>query len=217
MKAVALAMAASGAESDGSDDSERYGGGRGSRDPDRVSTKDLPKWSAKRGDYPEWQWEAASIFEAAKLGDTMDGSNRSWLTSGDAKIKAKYKRKILLAFRLQLRMISRTTEEGRTLRMMIQDEFGEEHDGYLLGQYLNQYAMQLSPSDIKELKEKLRAYQFKAEETPEKWDLRMQQMLATFKRIPEGKRDMTKADLSDMLLDKMPDSCQTYVQYVQGG
>ena len=45
----------------------------------------------------------------------------------------------------------------------------------------------------------------------------MQQMLATFKRIPEGKRGMTKADLSDMLLDKIPDSCQTYVQYVQGG
>ena len=45
VKALALAMAASGAESDGSDDSERYGGGRGSRDPDRVSTKDLPKWT----------------------------------------------------------------------------------------------------------------------------------------------------------------------------
>ena len=66
---MGLVMAASGAESDGSDDSERYGSGCGSRDPDRVSAKDLPKWSAKRGDYPEWQWEAASIFEAAKLGD----------------------------------------------------------------------------------------------------------------------------------------------------
>ena len=51
VKALALAMAASGAESDGSDDSERYGSGRGSRDPDRVSTKDLPKWTGKRGDY----------------------------------------------------------------------------------------------------------------------------------------------------------------------
>ena len=38
VKALALAMAASGAESDGSDDSERYGSGRGSRDP-----KDGPK------------------------------------------------------------------------------------------------------------------------------------------------------------------------------
>ena len=54
VKALVLAMAASGAESDGSDDSERYGSGRGSRDPDRVSTKDLPKWTGKRGDYPEW-------------------------------------------------------------------------------------------------------------------------------------------------------------------
>ena len=90
---MALAMAASGAESDGSDDSERYGGGRGSRDPDRVSTKDLPKWTGKRGDYPEWQWEATPHFEAANLGDTMDGSNMSRLTSSDAKIKAKYKKK----------------------------------------------------------------------------------------------------------------------------
>ena len=116
VKALALAMAASGAESDGSDDSERYGSGRGSRDPDRVSAKDLPKWSAKRGDYPEWQWEAAPHFEAANLGDTMDGSNRSRLTSSDAKVKAKYKKKNLQAFCMLLRMLSRSTPRRRRLR-----------------------------------------------------------------------------------------------------
>ena len=42
--------------------------------------------------YPKWYWEAASHFEAANLGDTMDGSNRSRLNLSDAKIKAKYKK-----------------------------------------------------------------------------------------------------------------------------
>ena len=43
----------------------------------------------------------------------------------------------------------------------------------------------------------------------------MQRMYALWERIPAAKRGGTVADLSDLLLDKMPRSCATYCQYVR--
>ena len=58
------------------------------------------------------------------------------------------------------------------------------------------------PGD-RQLKKRVEALKFSANETPEKWSYKMQMLLDMWKRIPADKRGGTIADLSDMLLDKV--------------
>ena len=58
---------------------------------------------------------------------------------------------------------------------------------------------QLTPAEVKQLKKRVEALKFSANETPEKWSYKMQLLLNMWKRIPADKRSGTIADLSDTL------------------
>ena len=167
-----------------------------------------PEWDGKKESYTEWRWEATPYLDSLGLESVRRGRNRSVLTTS-ASSKEAVTMVIALnkLFRVILRMIKRVGTEAKALRLMIRAEFGEERDGYLLWMYLEQYANDVTQAEVKVLKHKLSLVSFKPAGTPEEWELQMQQMYEMWLRIPEGKRGGTIADLSDMLLDKMPASC----------
>ena len=65
------------------------------------------------------------------------------------------------------------------------------------------------------LKRDIAALSLKDSDTPGHWAYKMQLLLKLWKQLPPGKRGGTIADLSDALLDKVPATCRTYVQYVR--
>ena len=148
---------------------------------------------------------------------TLEGENKDDVTSGDAAVRDEYVRKNGDLFREILRMFNAKSEAGKTLMLQIQDEFDNDHDGYGLWEYLKAWASSLTPAEVKQLKKRVEALKFSANETPEKWSYKMQLLLNMWKRIPADKRGGTIADLSDTLLDKVLEvpSCKSYTQYVK--
>ena len=111
--------------------------------------------------------------------------------------------------------ISKKKVEGLTLLAQLHDEFGEDKDGYELRQYLEGHAKDRTPAEIKRELKFIRDMKFSDKERPEIWAYRCQMLLAKWKRLPAGRRGGTISDLSDMLLDKVPESCRTYVEYLR--
>ena len=174
-----------------------------------------PEWSGERDDHADWAWEAMPHLDSMGLEEVRLGLNRWKMVSSDSKIKKKYHKHLRKLFRSVLRMISKRTTAGKSLRLMLRAEFGEERDGYLLLEYLSNYAAEMNPAQIKSLKKEIAGTTFSARSTPSEWELVMQELYHKWMRIPVGKRGGSVADLSDLLLDKMPHECRAYVQYVR--
>ena len=101
------------------------------------------------------------------------------------------------------------------MRMMIKSDFGNDRDGYGLIEYLTMWANDLTQAEIKRIKRDIAAVTLRETDTPDMWGFKMQSLLKLWEQLPPGKRGGPIADLSDMLLDKVPASCATYVQYVR--
>ena len=86
---------------------------------------------------------------------TLEGENRDDPTSGDATVRDEYVRKNGDLFREILRMFNAKSEAGKTLMLQIQDEFGNDHDGYGLWEYLKAWASSLTPAEVKQLKKRV--------------------------------------------------------------
>ena len=114
---------------------------------------------------------------------TLEGDNRDDATSSDATVRDEYVRKNGDLFREILRMFNAKSEAGKTLMLQIQDEFGNDHDGYGLWEYLKAWASSLTPAEVKVLKKRVEALKFSASETPEKWSYKMQLLLNMWKRM----------------------------------
>ena len=181
-----------------------------------------PIWNGVKADYPAWLWEAVPFLDSMGLKKYRppvlnEEQHTNMLKHGTQDEITKAESMLEKLFRAFLRMISRSKDhpEAITLRMMIQAEFAEERDGFLLMLYVEGYANDQSVAEVKVLKRDIQEMVFRANETPAQWELKMQQLYVLWKRIPEAKRGGTVADLSDMLLDKMPTSCHSYVMYVR--
>ena len=121
-----------------------------------------PEWSGERDDHADWAWEAMPHLDSMGLEEVRLGLNRWKMVSSDSKIKKKYHKHLRKLFRSVLRMISKRTTAGKSLRLMLRAEFGEERDGYLLLEYLSNYAAEMNPAQIKSLKKEIAGTTFSA-------------------------------------------------------
>ena len=144
----------------------------------------------------------------------MSGSNRSKQGSTDESVSRKYKKYNQKLFNHVYGAISTKTTAGKALRLQIQDEFGQERDGYALVDYLKAWAASLSDTEISKIKSKIRGMSFKSNESPEKWWLRSQKLKDRWQRVPVGRREGDEKDLVNMLLEKVRKVEPTYVNYM---
>ena len=143
------------------------------------------------------------------LGPTVKGTNRADKTSEDAKIALAYERSNLYLWRLIIRAISKDSAAGRALMLLIQDEYGQDLDGFDLLRYLARYANDQSAEDVKRRKAKIDDLSFSASESPMTWmliveDAAAQERLGEPARLlPEARRGGGVEELIETLLDKV--------------
>ena len=85
-------------------------------------------------------------------------------------------------WRLIIRAISKDSAAGRALMLLIQDEYGQDLDGFDLLRYLARYANDQSAEDVKRRKAKIDDLSFSASESPMTWMLKMQRLKNDWER-----------------------------------
>ena len=126
-----------------------------SRGLDILKTDKGPTWDGKKTTYKQWYYEFWAFLCLCGLGPTVKGTNRAEKTSEDAKIALAYERLNLYLWRLIIRAISKDSAAGRALMLLIQDEYGQDLDGFDLLRYLARYANDQSAEDVKRRKAKI--------------------------------------------------------------
>ena len=185
---------------------------------DKVLRDHGPEFDCKPASFRRWEWEAKMYLNSKGFNETLLGLNRDAAASADVKVKTGYEKSNAELFRYILRMLASKTEAGQGMRMRLQDEFGDDLDGYALWVYLQQWALDMTQTEVKTLKKEVDAVRFAASDSPDRWNFKMQNLLDKWMRIPEAKRGGDIADLSDKLLDRIYSdcpACRTYVEYVQ--
>ena len=118
------------------------------RDLNALGLDKGPTYSGARLDYKSFWYDMEPFCMLKGLGPTMRGDNRADKDSADAKKAAEYERLSLLLWRLLTRAISTTTESGKMLKMQVEQEFGNDRDGYELSEYLRAYGNKISREDL---------------------------------------------------------------------
>ena len=94
------------------------------------------QWDGQKHTYTAWAHEMAVYLKLCGLWHTMCGVDRAAKDSTATGIAAEYEMRSMLTFRILYRAVLETKDEGAALKMMIRDEFGDDSDGFELGQYL---------------------------------------------------------------------------------
>ena len=116
--------------------------------------------------------------------DTVDRTNRMDMESDDDDTRNGYIRTNMCVWRLMTKSFLDTTEEAKSMRLQIRDEFGNTLDGFDLIQYLKQYSNEMSTTDVRHIKSAIDGVKFDKSESPQKWMLKMQQMRELWLRLP---------------------------------
>ena len=174
-----------------------------------------PKWACSKATFQEWLWETEPAWDAMGLQKTYTGRNRADSESFDKAVRERYAKSNRKLFRAIIRQLERETIQGKAMRMMIKDEFGADRDGYALLEYITLWANDLTRAELKKIRRDMTNIALKDTDTPDMWQFKGQTLLSLWKQLPPTKRGGGIAELSDALLDKVPNACQTYVEYVR--
>lgn len=204
-------------DGDGADDAACYASGSGGRLDRMPRLSTLPQWECTKESYNKWSWQAQQHISTTGLHDTYWGVNRKDKSCGDVKVESRYERLSRQLFTVLLFMMG-GTKPDKTQECMsdrIQNDFGQDRDGYALAQYIHMWANDLTNAEIKLLKAALTQIHFKATQTPAQWERMCQKLQMQWERIPVAKRGGGEPELCEMLLDKMPEECDLYVTFVR--
>ena len=198
-------------------DAEMVGGDMsdGEKSVKDTSKKKKPEWDAKKQRHKTWLWRYLGYADATGGGPTARGKDRWKLSSSDAKVVAAYRKRNAAVFVDVYEAIKDTTAAGKALRMQIETEFAEDRDGYGLLMYLAAYAAEISPSEIKTLKQRISDVKFSVRVSPDRWQVRCQRMHRLWLRIPAEKREGGEDVLVETLLDKVDEVVPAYVDFLR--
>ena len=177
-----------------------------------------PTWNGRKETWAAFwykQYVYMKLCNGGRLGATVDGADISEKHSDDEKVRNAYKRRNLLVWRYMHRPIAEHTVAGKTLLMMIEDDFGEDNDGYELIVYLKAYAAEQTDTDVEKEWERIKMMSFKMNESPSKWEHGFQLLRKKWNRIPDDLRGGGDRQLITLLLKKVGKANQSYVTFVR--
>ena len=174
-----------------------------------------PKWDGKQKTFTSYWYDMKTYLKLQKLGETVDGSNRDLKDSDKPLERAQYERLNVKLWWYIMRSISNVTPEGESLRLLIRDDFEDDTDGYELVKYLQGYANDQTPTDVKKLKKKIEDTTFKTSDSPTLWRLQMQRLRKRWLQVPVARRGGGEEELVELLLDKVGEAKATYVAFVR--
>ena len=117
-----------------------------------------PVWDGRRGTWSAFWYDMYVFLKCCndgKLVKTVDGADREDRLAADETVRNAYARRNLLVWRYMIRSIDKHCRTSKAVRLMIIDDFREDHDGYELIQYLNAYASERSDIDVDKLRTRI--------------------------------------------------------------
>ena len=145
-----------------------YGSGSGSSDNiKQMLRRHGPVWPATKSSFKSWMWQASEYYVDKGLADTVSGANRHLKESKDATERNEYNDLNRRLFGETVRMINseKMTISQQTMVNRIENEFGNDRDGYELVRYLTLWANSLTNAEVKVLKLKLQLRILAVQET----------------------------------------------------
>ena len=152
-------------------DTDCYGSGfRTTSNDHRLRLSDLPQFGCSKAEYAKWEWGAQQHISGYSLHEYYWGLNRKQKSCGDAKVEAEYERGNQWLFTVMLYMLGGTkpTDAQSCMTNRIQNEFGNDRDGFGLVTYLDLWAKELTNAEVKMLKKVLAETSFKSNQSPDK-------------------------------------------------
>ena len=177
-----------------------------------------PTWNGKKKTWAAF-WYKQKVFlklcNGGRLEATVDGADIGEKQSDDEKVRDGYKRRNLLVWRYMHRSVSDVTVAGQSLLMMIEDDFGEDNDGYELILYFKAYAAEQTDTDVEKEWKRIKKMSFKMNESPSTWEHGFQLLRKNWNRIPDDMRGGGDKQLITLLLKKVGKANQSYVAFVR--
>ena len=176
-----------------------------------------PMWDGTKASFKQYWWMAEQVLCAAQLGPHITGSNKADAISEDKSTVAAYKQLNQKLFWMLVRMLGGNKPDAiqQTMLLRIQNEFQDDRDGLGLVEYMKGFAKDITAAEVKLLKQDIEDTTFKTNHTPAEWDLLIQKLQDQWDRVPAHMRGGGTEALCEILLDKMPKNCQTYVSFVR--
>ena len=177
-----------------------------------------PVWDGRRRTWRAFWYDMYVFLKCCndgKLVKTVDGEDREDRLAADETVRNAYARRNLLVWRYMIRSIDKQCRTAKAVRLMIIDDFREDHDGYELIQYLSAYANEQSDTDVDKLRARIEKMTFKTSESPARWGLTVQLLRQRWLGIPEDQRGGGDKQLISLLLKKVGAASQNYVSYVR--
>ena len=161
----------------------------GSKARDRGLKGDrVPQWKVSKDTFEGWWYDFDSYCATNGLSRTVIGDDRKDKMSSDEKTASKYNKKNRKLWRAIMSAIDAKTVNGKAMRLMIKSDFKEDkHDGYALAEHLKRWANHQTHVEVEKLLEKISKLAFKKSESPNRWNLKMQEALETWEKIPEAR------------------------------
>ena len=110
-----------------------------------------PSWDMRKPTWSQYWYEMYLFLCLMGFKDTVDGTNRMDMESDDDDTRNYYVRSSMCVWRLMTQSFLDTTDEAKSMRMQIKDDFGNKLDGFELIQYLQQYANEMSTTDVRQM------------------------------------------------------------------
>ena len=110
-----------------------------------------PVWDGRCSAFRSYWYDMYVFLKCCndgKLVKTVDGEDREDRLAADESVRNAYARRNLLVWRYMIRSIDKQCRTSKAVRLMIIDDFQEDHDGYELIQYLTAYANEQSDTDV---------------------------------------------------------------------
>ena len=194
-----------------------YGSGTGSESDRMLLRQPWPMWDGTKPSFKQYWWMAEQVLCAAELGPHITGSNKADAISEDKSTVAAYKQQNQKLFWMLVRMLGGNKPDAiqQTMLLRIQNEFQDDRDGLGLVEYMKGFAKDITAAEVKLLKQDIEDTTFKTNQTPAEWDLVIQKLQDQWDRVPAHMRGGGTEALCEILLDKMPKNCQTYVSFVR--
>ena len=199
-----------------SDTSDDMASGSKARDRGLRGDK-VPLWKeVNKATFADWWYDFDSYCATNGLERTVNGDDRGEKLSIDDQKRYKYEKKSRKLWRAIMSAISGETVNGKALKLMIRNDFKDDkHDGFALAEHLKRWANHQTHTHIEKLLTKIADLSFKKSESPNRWNLKMQQALETWEMIPEARRGGGIEHLVEKLLKKVGEVERNYINWVR--
>ena len=179
--------------------------------------KHRPSWSGDPKDWPTFAFMLRAFFEQVGVQATAT-NNDARKTSDEPDDVVAWDDDNSLVFQLLTEVIDNKSKMGGTLLKQIMKKFPASGGmpGDELFAFIEEKGTGLTKMQVKQLKKEMDDMQLLENDSAATWEKKLTDLTEVWERIPEERRGGDEETLSELMLEKVPTSLQTYATIVEG-